>query len=114
MNITEALGWATTALEFRGRMWRQTEQAISSGDENIELELDEFYEAGALEADHMAVGYEEALKVLNTYGVVALQVDDECNVRMVNIKATSASEATSASNIRPPQGGPKPGRRRPT
>ena len=103
MNITEALGWATMALEARATTWRDA--AKGEFDNNEEL-----YDADIDERDNMADMYEEALKVLNTFGIVALQVDSECNVRMVNIKATSATpEATSASNIRPPQGGQKPG-----
>lgn len=102
MNITEALGWATMALEVRATTWRDA----AKGEFNSNEEL---YDADTDERNNMADMYEEALKVLTTFGIVALQVDDKCNVRMVNIKATSATpEATSASNIRAPRGWPNP------
>ena len=102
MNITEALGWATTALEARAGQWRQaTEQEW--------IDNDEIWEAHQDERLNMVAMYEEALQVLNTFGIVALQVDEQGSIRMVNIKgnvrATSAPpEATSASNDRPSQG----------
>lgn len=79
MTITEALGWATTALEARAGQWRQaTEQEY--------IDNDEIWEAGMDERLNMVAMYEEALQVLNTFGIVAMHVDSEGNVRLVNIR----------------------------
>ena len=83
MKLNEAMGWAATALETRASHWR--EAATSVFPDNAEL-----YEADIDERTNMADMYEEALETLTTLGIVAMEVDEEGQVHLVNIKATSA------------------------
>lgn len=78
MTITEALGWATTALETRARQWRDA--ANGNADDS------ELWEANTDERNNMADMYEEALETLTTFGIVAMHVDEDGTVRMVNIR----------------------------
>jgi hypothetical protein len=64
MTLTEAMGWATTALESRARQWRD------AADGNFNQ--DELFEADTDERLNMADMYEEALAVLSNKALKTL------------------------------------------
>jgi hypothetical protein len=59
MTLTEAMGWATTALETRARQWRD------AADGNFDQ--DELFDADTDERLNMADMYEEARATLENY-----------------------------------------------
>jgi hypothetical protein len=61
MTLSEAIGWATTALETRARQWRDAAEG--------EFNQDELFEADIDERNNMADMYEEAMATLENYKI---------------------------------------------
>ena len=84
MTITEAIGWATTALEQRARQWRNAAEN--------EFNQDELFEADIDERLNMADMYDQALETLTTFGIVGMSVDEQGTIRIINIRRIRATE----------------------
>jgi hypothetical protein len=86
MNLTEAIGWATTCLETRAEHWRNAAEGVWP--DNAEL-----YEADTDERNNMADMYEEAQGILDavmgqigTFGNATIHVNSQGNIRLVNTR----------------------------
>jgi hypothetical protein len=60
MTLSEAMGWATTALEARAKHWRDAAEGVWP-------DSAELYESDIDERNNMADMYEEAMATLENY-----------------------------------------------